>query len=113
MFSNTWPPDPIRIKLRTHTPVFADIPDADSASVNRMAERLRLKVENAGFAFADHVIPVTVSLGVALRSDSGADTVEKMVSAADKALYHAKKSGRNRVALLSGEDARLLEFSAC
>ncbi|OQY59033.1 MAG: hypothetical protein B6245_08690 [Desulfobacteraceae bacterium 4572_88] len=76
------------------------IPDADSESVCMMAERLRFKVENAGFTFADHKIPVTVSLGVSLHPDPGTDTVEKMVPAADKALYHAKETGRNRVVVL-------------
>jgi two-component system cell cycle response regulator len=40
---------------------------------------------------------VTVSIGIADLSNSGIDSAGKLVQAADKALYEAKKNGRNRV----------------
>jgi len=42
-------------------------------------------------------VSVTVSIGVAQRSDRH-DTPDKVIRAADKALYRAKRAGRNRVA---------------
>jgi two-component system cell cycle response regulator len=61
------------------------------------AERLRSAVEKTEFPFAGKIIPVTVSLGVAGLPQ--VDTSEPMglVSAADEALYQAKRSGRNCV----------------
>lgn len=45
-------------------------------------------------------IAVTVSIGAAGEQDS--DTVDELLAAADAALYHAKKHGRNRVAFAEG-----------
>ncbi len=42
-------------------------------------------------------VSVTVSIGVAQRTER-LDTPEKVIQSADKALYRAKKAGRNRVA---------------
>ena len=41
-------------------------------------------------------VSVTISIGVAKRSDKSA-TPEDVIKAADKALYRAKDKGRNRV----------------
>lgn len=43
---------------------------------------------------------VTVSIGIA----TGSDTVENLVVAADRALYDAKRQGRNRIVLARGAD---------
>jgi diguanylate cyclase (GGDEF)-like protein len=61
------------------------------------AERLRVAIEKTEFPFAGKVIPVTISLGVA--GLPAVDALEPMalVSAADDALYQAKRDGRNRV----------------
>lgn len=40
---------------------------------------------------------MTVSIGVAQHTER-LDTPEKVIKSADKALYRAKKAGRNRVA---------------
>jgi len=44
------------------------------------------------------VLSVTVSIGVA-GPDAGFGTPDKVIRAADEALYRAKKTGRNRVSL--------------
>lgn len=69
------------------------------------AERLRVAVAAAPYAFKRGVAPITLSVGVAIagRGDAGiADVLER----ADRALYQAKRSGRNRVCL---EPDRFLE----
>ena len=40
---------------------------------------------------------VTVSIGVAATRDPGAANIEALIKDADRALYHAKASGRNCV----------------
>jgi two-component system cell cycle response regulator len=62
----------------------------------RVGERLRRLIENAVIEYQGLRIPVTISVGVAAYSD-GADPATDLVAAADKALYEAKRTGRNRV----------------
>lgn len=65
------------------------------------AERCRKAIESADLTFAGAKIPVTVSAGVTTALDSAFERPADMVSAADKFLYRAKQSGRNRVEGLS------------
>ncbi len=63
----------------------------------RCAERCRRAIDGADFAFNGTPIKVTISLGVATLFDSDFAQPEELISAADKYLYRAKRSGRNRV----------------
>ncbi|HWU74989.1 MAG TPA: diguanylate cyclase [Rhodanobacter sp.] len=69
--------------------------NADLESARHAAERLRKKVSHLKVKVEGVELGVTISIGVAARnpdmSDPGA-----LVNAADKALYVAKKGGRNR-----------------
>lgn len=66
---------------------------ADEAQV--VAERIRLAIEGDPAA----VVPVTVSIGVAVREQG--ESIDAWVQRADQALYAAKHAGRNRVVLAS------------
>ncbi|MEO9653434.1 sensor domain-containing diguanylate cyclase [Marinomonas sp.] len=57
-----------------------------------VAERLRETIAEASFGEVGHI---TVSIGVACKSDNSI-SVKQLLSAADKALYRAKREGRNR-----------------
>ncbi|MDQ6930430.1 MAG: GGDEF domain-containing protein [Candidatus Eremiobacteraeota bacterium] len=70
------------------------MPDADRNVALVIGERLRQAIERSGFNYADGK-PVTASLGVA--SAALGDTIETFVERADRALYEAKRGGRNRV----------------
>lgn len=66
-----------------------------------VAERLRHKaelhqIEIPASSGASQTIQVSISIGVAGLS-AGVDSKEKLVQAADQALYQAKEEGRNRV----------------
>lgn len=69
---------------------------ADMAAAQVFAERLRKKVAGTPLQQHGRKIPVTVSIGISAMSaaDASADAV---LVRADEALYHAKRSGRNRV----------------
>lgn len=59
------------------------------------AEKVRKHVEKARFVYKGKQIRVTVSAGVAQRSDHV--SLEATINSADEYLYKAKKEGRNRV----------------
>jgi diguanylate cyclase (GGDEF)-like protein len=68
-----------------------------------VAERLRKAVEERKFTFGGKDIPVTISLGIVAIPESGISDHNAFLAAADKALYEAKRSGRNRVCLHGSE----------
>lgn len=59
------------------------------------AERIRSTIEQSRFTSLGPNFRVTVSLGVT--EFTGKEDIPTMIARADKALYHAKESGRNRV----------------
>ncbi|MDR3234318.1 MAG: diguanylate cyclase [Planctomycetaceae bacterium] len=60
------------------------------------ADRLRQQFESNPIKKKDLVIPITISFGVAERSDSS-QTLEQLIDSADAGLLQAKEQGRNRV----------------
>jgi diguanylate cyclase (GGDEF)-like protein len=61
-----------------------------------VAERLRQAIERTTFRFEGQVVPVTASFGVATYPDT-TSRWEGLFQLADRALYQAKREGRNRV----------------
>jgi two-component system, cell cycle response regulator len=73
------------------------MPDTDADYAAGVAERLRIDVERVPFETNSGVqIPVTVSIGIAQWQGSS-DTPDAIIKRADRALFSAKRSGRNRV----------------
>jgi two-component system cell cycle response regulator len=71
----------------------------DLGGARIVAERLRKTVEAHTFAFGAKTIPVTISLGIAAIPDTAIVDHAQFLAASDKALYEAKRTGRNRVCL--------------
>ncbi|NRA32380.1 MAG: GGDEF domain-containing protein [Polyangiaceae bacterium] len=71
------------------------LPETDAKTAFTCAEFIRGAVEVTTFSFEGTVIPVTCSLGVALRA--GAEPHDALYKRADQAMYKAKSSGRNQV----------------
>ncbi|WP_293857719.1 GGDEF domain-containing protein [Steroidobacter sp.] len=70
------------------------LPGTQLDDAARFSERLRASIAEIGFHFRGAPVSITVSSGVtALRAD---DTAEAVFDRADKAMYRAKESGRNR-----------------
>lgn len=67
----------------------------------QLAERLRRAIHDLRITIEDNTIQITISLGVASWNEN-MSTGEDMTKAADRALYQAKKNGRNRVEIEKG-----------
>ena len=72
------------------------LPGHGGAAARVIGEQLRAAVENADIEWEGQPVRVTVSVGVATRLDSET-TPAATIDRADKALYAAKRSGRNCV----------------
>jgi len=73
------------------------LPQTDREGAGVVAERMRMSVEQHDFPFAP-AGTMTVSIGVAVFPEDANDA-HALVMASDRALYTAKRQGRNRVEL--------------
>ena len=73
----------------------------------RVAERLRLYVEGLAVPVDDRpsapCVRLTISIGVTAMASGGSHELTDLLAAADSALYHAKQTGRNKVAVAAVE----------
>lgn len=70
----------------------------DLAGGRVTAERIRAAVENDQ-PLVGGGVRLTVSVGIAVSRGDGGDSLEQLLTRADRALYRAKNAGRNRVEL--------------
>ena len=78
-------------------------PQSTATGAAQMAERLRAAIEAARFEASGECFKLTISLGVA-EYDRSMTSARDLVAAADRALYAAKRGGRNRV-MVAAENA--------
>jgi len=74
-------------------------PGTDLESAGAVAERLRKLIQNTRFVYHKQEISLTVSCGVTEITDSDQNQ-ETIFNRVDKAMYKAKKNGRNRVTIV-------------
>lgn len=82
------------------------LPDATPNVAREVAERLRASVASLHSARRDRPeesVSVSASLAIACAPGDG-DSVQTLLAAADRALFHAKRDGRNRVVVADDED---------
>lgn len=76
------------------------LPNADGENASQLAERIREQISEFPFQGRENQPSgmLTASLGVATYPHDG-DTANTLIDSADQALYKAKDSGRNKVAI--------------
>jgi diguanylate cyclase (GGDEF)-like protein len=78
------------------------LPDTTLEGARSVADKLLQGVRDLEIRHRGHLIPVTISMGVASYPVNGTDP-ESVLRAADLALYRAKAEGRDRVVVADGE----------
>ncbi len=75
------------------------LPNADKKVAHLVAERIRHVIENKGYQVEQNgYIHFTASFGATQRQEG--ESAKEVLERADKALYKAKKEGKNRVVIL-------------
>ena len=73
------------------------LPETGLDQARVVAERIRKAVQELKITWEGRPVPVTLSIGLAMRGPGDTD-LEEVLARADQALYRAKQTGRNRVA---------------
>ncbi len=73
------------------------LPGTTLVQAKLIAERLRKRISHMAVEVDGQKIEVTASLGVACYPSPGVEAMSDLLKTADKALYEAKETGRNKV----------------
>lgn len=84
---------------------FVVLSRCDAESARTVGERLRKSIEQHSFTHEGVSLQVTISVGIDRLPNASITTLEEFIAAADRALYEAKRLGRNRV-VCAGRTAR-------
>ena len=79
------------------------LPETDAAGAEALAENLREAVAELVVSFGQHEVQITASFGVAAFPQT--HTADELMTAADLALYSAKRQGKDRVVSVNPEEA--------
>jgi diguanylate cyclase (GGDEF)-like protein len=77
--------------------------DTTLGAAQYVTERLRASIDSRRFEAHGEILGVTASLGISCTQDISGDlNAERLIAAADKALYAAKDAGRNCIHMSAG-----------
>ena len=88
------------------------MPETNVEDAITFAEKLRTLVESTPVTTQAGPIHLTVSIGVATVPHPNIHAAKELIVAADEALYRAKRSGRDRVCLTTGEAGSIGSIAA-
>ncbi len=72
------------------------LPGASIDDSYKLAERIRFAVQEHEVKYANYIIKVTISLGIASYPETHVKNEQELLKVADEMLYISKESGRNR-----------------
>ena len=75
------------------------LPGSLVENARKIAEKIRARIDKTRFDYQNEVIRLTVSLGVTQIRPTDTDP-EKPFLRVDKAMYHSKREGRNKVSVV-------------
>jgi diguanylate cyclase (GGDEF)-like protein len=81
------------------------LPETTSVGAEKVAQRIRQRVEAGVLTTRDKPVSSTVSVGLASYPEHGSD-LESIMERADQAMYTSKTSGKNRVTVAPGRAFR-------
>lgn len=85
------------------------LPETTKEGAGIIAERLRKNIANLRVnTNDDKVVTTTVSMGISQFPNDGT-TAEEMIEAADKALYHSKRNGKNVVSVYEENGFKMVD----
>ena len=73
------------------------LPHIPLNGAEKVAEKIRQEIAGTPFPIGESEIDVSISCGVSSFTKGSIDTIDTIIMEADKALYQAKKEGKNRV----------------
>jgi two-component system cell cycle response regulator len=73
------------------------LPETNRLGAAVMAQRIRAVIEKEEIVVEGRQIPVTVSIGVTTLAAEEVESIDQLLSIADRRLYLAKNNGRNRI----------------
>ena len=73
------------------------LPDTNSEIVQKIAERMRGKIEDKLFEYDGQIMKLTMSFGAYTMRSETETSIESIIDFADRNLLHAKQNGRNMV----------------
>ncbi len=82
------------------------LPSTGEAEALEFSTRLHAAIGKAVLKHQDDIIEYTASIGVAASQPEAGDGIDGLLAQADRALYEAKRGGRNRTAVYREDDSR-------
>ena len=83
------------------------LPNTSAKQAWDISERLHEAIKKTVIVYDGSVIRFTVSIGIAATPKDRVENIEKLLSMADKAMYQAKKNGRNQSAIYKERNKKL------
>ena len=75
--------------------LFALLPGLDINEAATIAERLRKAINDAEILLDNETVLPSLTVSIGMAEMQGNDTAEQLIHAADKAMYRAKRTGKN------------------